>query len=107
MTDENPDDAPTVTCSRCGRRWSLEHELDDLQAGNRAAEQFALDHRRHTGHYPDDVTPWIVDCRTCPETEQFLAERPARRFARTHTRHTDHPVELGSPDGDESVVGED
>lgn len=103
MTDETPDEmTPTVTCSRCGSEWQLSHELEDRQAGNRAVEQFALDHFRHTGHYPDEVSPWVADCRRCPQGEQFLAERPARRFAETHTRHTDHTVDLEPPAGDDS-----
>lgn len=102
--DDPVDGVPTVTCSRCDRRFELDYELDTLQVGNRAVEQFALDHHRHTGHYPDDVTPWIADCRQCPETEQFLTERPAERFASTHARHTDHAVELQPPDGETSVV---
>ena len=89
---------PTVSCSRCGSEWDLAYELDELHAGNRAVEQFAMDHHRHTGHYPDDVTPWLVACRECPEREQFLAERPARRFARTHARHTSHTVEVDDPE---------
>jgi len=100
-TDRDP---PTVSCSRCGRRWDLSHELDDLQAGNRAVEQFALDHERHTGHYPDDATPWVLDCRRCPDGERFLAERPARRWAETHARHTDHEVRVRAPDGTRTTV---
>jgi len=96
------DDVPTVSCSRCDREWDLRYELDDLSAGNRALEQFALDHERHTGHYPDDVVPWVVDCRECPDGDRFLAERPARRFARTHARHTRHAVDLSKPDEDRS-----
>jgi len=103
-TDSSRSDAPTLTCSRCDRTWDLGHELDELQAGNRAAEQFALDHHRHTGHYPDGVTPWTADCRQCPETERFLAERPAERFAHTHARHTGHTVGLQPPDGEPSTV---
>lgn len=95
-----PDDAPTVSCSRCGRSWDLSYELDDLQVGNRALEQFALDHHRHTGHYPDDVTPWVVGCRRCPDGERFLSERPARRWAETHARHTRHAVEIRPPSED-------
>lgn len=102
--DEDSGDAPTLTCSRCDRTWDLGYELDELQAGNRAAEQFALDHHRHTGHYPDGVTPWTADCRQCPEGERFLAQRPAERFARTHARHTGHAVDLQPPDDDASVV---
>lgn len=90
--------APTVTCSRCDDEWVLEYELDDLRAGNRAVEQFAMDHHHHTGHYPDDVTPWIAECRNCPRGEQFLAERPTRRFAETHARHTTHVVEVHAPE---------
>ncbi|WP_340101305.1 hypothetical protein [Salinibaculum salinum] len=102
---EDPGDAPAVTCSRCGRSWELDYELDDLKVGNRALEQFALDHHRHTGHFPDDVTPWIADCRNCPDEERFLSEQPARRWAETHTRHTRHSVSLQSPtDHTEEVV---
>ena len=107
MSDEiapDPGEHPTVTCSRCDRSWDLAYELDELQVGNRAAEQFALDHHRHTGHYPDGVSPWVADCRQCPETEQFLAERPAERFARTHARHTNHDVALRSPDDESTLV---
>jgi len=93
-----PEMTPTVSCSRCDREWELTYELDDRRAGNQAVEQFALDHSRHTGHYPDDVSPWIVTCRRCPETEQFLAERPARRLAETHVRHTGHEVGIEPPD---------
>ncbi len=96
------DDVPTVSCSRCGHEWDLEYELDELAAGNRALERFAMDHERHTGHYPDDVTPWHADCRHCPDERRFLAERPARRFARTHARHTGHAVDLSKPDDDVS-----
>ena len=88
------DDTPTVTCSRCNREWDLAFELDDLQVGNQAIEQFALDHKRHTGHFPDEVSPWVVACRQCPDGEEFLAERPARRWAETHARHTKHEVTL-------------
>ncbi len=102
MTDNptaNPPDSgvPTVTCTQCGREWQLGFELDDLHAGNRAVEQFALDHRRHTGHFPDDVTPWLVDCCECPDGDRYLEERPARRWAKAHARHTDHTVELQPP----------
>ncbi|MFT4947399.1 MAG: hypothetical protein ACI8TL_001641, partial [Natronomonas sp.] len=48
-----PERTPTVACSRCGRKWGLEYELDELHAGNSAVQQFAMDHYRHTGHYPD------------------------------------------------------
>lgn len=99
---DEPEDLPTVVCDRCDRRWTLEYELDELQAGNRALEQFALDHERHTGHFPDGVHPWIVACRRCPDGDRYLAERPARRWAETHARHTGHAVDLRSPE-DEGV----
>jgi len=103
MSDDDPVEmTPTVACSRCGREWELTDELDNQQAGNRALEQFALDHHRHTGHYPDDVTPWIATCRRCPDREQFLSERPARRFAETHARHTGHAVSLKPPESEEN-----
>jgi len=107
MTDPAPadDGTPTVTCTRCDETWRLDYELDDLQVGNRAVEQFALDHHRHTGHFPDGVTPWLAECRHCPGAEQFLAERPARRWAETHARHTRHDVSLrhDPSDTDEDV----
>lgn len=101
------DGVPTVTCSRCDRKWSLGFELDELSAGNRAVEQFALDHERHTGHFPDDVTPWLADCRQCPDGDGYLAQRPARRWAQTHARHTGHTVELHPPADEDSteVIG--
>ncbi|MFW6317884.1 MAG: hypothetical protein ACOC06_05370 [Halorubrum sp.] len=111
VSDHEPsadaDEAPTVSCSRCGREWELSYELDDLRAGNRAVEQFALDHERHTGHYPDDVTPWVVRCQRCPDGDRFLAERPARRWARTHARHTGHAVRVQAPDGARTDVSPD
>jgi hypothetical protein len=97
------DDTPTVTCSRCDHEWSLEYELDDLEVGNQSFEQFALDHMRHTGHFPDGVSPWLVACRRCPEGERFLSEGPARRWAETHARHARHAVEIEHED-DASVV---
>ncbi|WP_224333495.1 hypothetical protein [Haloprofundus halobius] len=97
------DDTPTVRCTRCDRTWDLGYELDELNVGNQSFEQFALDHQRHTGHFPDDVTPWVVTCRRCPDGEQFLSERPARRWAETHARHTGHAVSLDYDD-EESVV---
>jgi len=92
--DPEPRNAPTVSCTRCNEEWSLEYELDELSAGNRAVEQFALDHERHTGHFPDDVTPWIVACERCPAREAFLTERPARRWATEHVRHARHRVSV-------------
>lgn len=92
--DDGDGDAPTVSCNRCGEEWSLAYELDDLQVGNQAVEKFALDHQQHTGHLPDDVSPWIADCRRCPETVELLSERGSRRWAETHARHTRHIVEI-------------
>jgi len=108
MTDDPSADTlesgvPTVTCTRCGREWDLDIELEELYAGNRAVEQFALDHERHTGHFPDDVTPWIVVCRQCPDGDQYLEERPARRWAKVHARHTNHTVGLQPPTGGDST----
>jgi len=91
---EPPDDAPTVSCSRCDREWTLEYELSDLQVGNQAVEQFALDHQRHTGHFPDDVRPWRATCRRCPESVERLREDAARRWAEIHGRHTRHAVAI-------------
>ena len=84
------DNDPTVTCERCGREWDLSYELDELMAGNRAAEQFALDHERHTGHYPDGV--------------ERLSETAARRWARTHARHTRHDVTLHHAGSEETTL---
>jgi hypothetical protein len=95
---------PTVRCSTCGREWQLTYELEELHAGNRAIEQFALDHHRHTGHYPDNVSPWTATCRACPAEELYLEERPAMRFGRTHARHTDHEVVVTGPDGEQETV---
>jgi hypothetical protein len=100
---DDVDDVPTVSCSRCGRTWDLAYELDDLAVGNQSFEQFALDHVRHTGHYPDDVTPWVADCRRCPDGERFLSERAATRWAETHARHARHEVSLTHAD-EERVV---
>lgn len=91
------DDVPVISCTRCDRDWALEYELEELNAGNRAVEQFALDHQRHTGHFPDEVTPWIVECQQCPAGDHYLTERPARRWARTHARHTTHDLMLQPP----------
>jgi len=106
--DAPEDGVPTVSCSRCNREWDLHYELDELYAGNRAVEQFALDHERHTGHFPDDVTPWLVDCRQCPDGDRYLEERPARRWAKTHARHTSHTVEFQPPaeKGSTELIGE-
>jgi hypothetical protein len=99
------DDTPTVTCTRCDREWDLAHELDDLAVGNQAVEQFALDHRRHTGHFPDDVATWRAECRRCPAESEHLAERGARRWARTHARHTRHEVAIHHTGTETVVVG--
>lgn len=101
------DDLPTVTCSRCDREWDLAYELDVRHAGNDAVEQFALDHHRHTGHFPDDVSPWVVECRHCPQRDQYLSERPARRFAETHARHTGHEVTLDHEPDDPVTITPD
>ena len=110
MVDDTPDEPeerlPTVTCSRCDRTWTLSFELEELHAGNRAVEQFALDHQRHTGHFPDGVTPWLVECQQCPAGDRYLEERPARRWARTHARHTTHTVAVESPDGTRESIDE-
>ncbi len=99
-TPPDPDDLPTVTCSRCDRTWDLAYELDELRVGNQAVEQFALDHQRHTGHFPDGVATWRATCRNCPERVDRLEERAARRWAETHARHTDHAVDLHHADGE-------
>ncbi|MFC7072962.1 hypothetical protein ACFQJ7_13185 [Halovenus rubra] len=89
--------APTVSCSVCDEEWELSYELTELHAGNRAIEQFALDHCRHTGHYPDDIAPWTVSCEDCQAEERYLEQRPAKRFGKTHVRHTGHSVSVDSP----------
>ncbi|WP_375097340.1 hypothetical protein [Natronoarchaeum philippinense] len=102
--DAEIDDTPTIACTRCGREWDLGYELDDLGIGNQAIEQFALDHKRHTGHYPDGVAPWLADCRHCPEGVERLSEEAARRWAQTHARHTRHAVDIGRANDDESSI---
>ena len=96
------DDTPTVTCSRCDTEWDLEYELDTLRVGNRAVERFALDHKLHAGHFPDEVRPWTVVCEQCSDGDEFLTERPARRWAETHARHTRHSVTVERANTDES-----
>jgi hypothetical protein len=103
-TRDDVDDVPTVTCSRCDAEWDLSYELDDLGVGNRAFEQFALDHVRHTGHFPDEVTPWVASCRRCPGGDRFLSETPARRWAATHARHTRHDVAVTHADTEVTVT---
>lgn len=98
------DDTPTIRCTRCDRTWDLEYELDELNVGNQSFEQFALDHMRHTGHFPDGVSPWTASCRHCPGSERFLAAGPARRWAETHARHTRHTVALDHDDEETTVV---
>lgn len=102
--DDPPEMTPTVACTRCDQEWELTYELEELHAGNSALEQFAMDHYRHTGHYPDDVTPYQIECRVCPQGDQFLSERPARRFARTHARHTRHTLTLQEPEGETEQI---
>ncbi|MFB6308944.1 MAG: hypothetical protein ABEH35_06405 [Haloarculaceae archaeon] len=101
------DDTPTVTCSRCDREWALDYELDELQVGNQAVEQFALDHHRHTGHFPDGVSTWLAECRQCPEREQRLSEGGVARWARTHARHTHHAVAIEHAGEQKRVVTAD
>ncbi|QGN06348.1 hypothetical protein Hrd1104_02915 [Halorhabdus sp. CBA1104] len=107
-TDEEPpaseENVPTVSCDRCGREWDLGYELEAMAVGNQAIEQFALDHQRHTGHFPDGLAVWQADCRHCPESVQRLEERGARRWAATHARHTNHDVTLVGDDGHETIV---
>jgi hypothetical protein len=43
LPPDEVDDTPTLSCSRCDREWALDYELDTLQAGNQAVEQFALE----------------------------------------------------------------
>ena len=106
--DEEVDDVPVITCERCDDEWRLTYELETLQVGNQAVEQFALDHERHTGHFPDDVTPWIATCRRCPDREAFLSEGPARRWALTHARHARHDVTIAhGNEAEETVVDPD
>lgn len=95
------DDTPTISCERCGREWDLDYELDEMTVGNQAVEQFALDHHRHTGHFPDGVSTWQAACQQCPEAVQRLEENAARRWAKTHARHTRHTVSIEHTDLDD------
>jgi hypothetical protein len=97
---DDVDDLPTVSCTRCGRTWDLAYELDELVAGNQAVEQFALDHKRHTGHFPDDAATWLARCRHCPEGVERLSRNATRRWAERHARHTRHTVAVSYGDGD-------
>lgn len=103
-TGEDFEDAPTITCTRCDREWDLAREFDELGVGNHAVEQFALDHKRHTGHFPDDVRTWRAACRNCPEEAERLARDAAVRWAETHARHTRHRVELRHATDEETTV---
>ena len=104
--DDEIDDTPTIACSRCDREWDLAFELDELGIGNQAIEQFALDHKRHTGHYPDEVATWRADCRQCPGVEERLSEEAAHRWARTHARHTRHRIAIHHATADETTIVE-
>lgn len=101
-----PENVPTVSCTRCNDEWTLAYELDELGLGNGALEAFAIDHREHTGHYPDGVTPWVADCRHCPDGVERIDETAVRRWARTHTRHTNHEIDLSYEDETERVTPE-
>lgn len=103
---ESAANVPTVSCSRCGETWTLSHELDELGLGNGALEAFAIDHREHTGHYPDDVRPWVADCRHCPDGVERIDETAARRWATSHARHTGHGVDLDGDGSTERVMSE-
>jgi len=103
---EDVDDTPTLACTRCDREWDLSYELDELGIGNQAVQQFALDHKRHTGHFPDEVGTWHAECRRCPDGSEHLAEHAARRWARTHARHTHHAVAVEHARTDERSVVE-
>ena len=94
---DDVDDLPTISCTRCSREWDLSYELEELRVGNQAVEQFALDHQRHTGHFPDDISVWQADCRTCPEGVMRLSEQAVVRWAETHARHTHHAVDVSGP----------
>lgn len=101
MGDPATDDL-VVSCERCGREWDLERDLERLAVGNQVVEQFALDHKQHTGHFPDGVATWRADCRHCPDGAERLDEDGARRWAETHARHTRHSVDI---EGAEGTVG--
>ncbi|MUV89784.1 hypothetical protein GJ629_07645 [Halapricum sp. CBA1109] len=101
---DSVDDTPIISCERCGREWDLAYELDEMAVGNQAVQQFALDHHRHTGHFPDGVETWQAVCRHCPEEIQRLESSAARRWAETHARHTTHSVSLVDTDGETTVV---
>ena len=98
------EDAPRINCERCGREWVLEYELDEMSVGNLAIEQFALDHQRHTGHFPDGISTWRARCRNCPEDVQRLEESSAHRWAETHARHTRHTVAVTHADAEDVTL---
>ncbi|WP_135825888.1 hypothetical protein [Halorussus ruber] len=102
----DPEEAPTVTCQRCDQTWDLAREFENLGVGSHAVEQFALDHERHTGHFPDEIRTWRAKCRNCPEEAERLASDAATRWAETHARHTRHEVEIRHARGDETTVVE-
>lgn len=107
MNDDSgrgPDRIPTISCRRCDREWDLEYELEELGVGNQAIEQFALDHQRHTGHFPDDVSTWRARCRHCPEEVERLSESAIRRWAEVHARHASHVVAYRQASMDESTI---
>lgn len=99
-------DAPTVNCTRCDCKWDLTQEFEELGVGNHAIEQFALDHKRHTGHFPDDITTWHATCRHCPEEVERLAQDATARWAETHARHTRHSIEIRHARSDETTIVE-
>ncbi|WP_158056381.1 hypothetical protein [Halorussus halophilus] len=103
-TEPEDFDAPTVTCTRCDCEWDLSKEFEELGVGNHAVEQFALDHNRHTGHFPDDITTWRAACRHCPEEVERLAQDAVTRWAETHARHTRHSIEIRHARSDEVTV---
>ena len=102
--DGEINDTPTITCERCDREWDASYELDELGVGNQALEQFALDHKRHTGHFPDGVETWRAVCRRCPEAAERLSESGAYRWGKTHARHTRHEVEIRHATDDETTI---
>lgn len=110
-SDDNPAstddfDAPTISCQRCDREWDLSTEFEKLGVGNHAVEQFALDHQRHTGHFPDGIATWRAICRNCPEEAERLSNDGVTRWAETHVRHTRHAVEIHHARSDETTLVE-
>jgi hypothetical protein len=103
-SDEDPEDAPTITCKRCDQTWDLAREFEDLGVGNHAIEQFALDHKRHTGHFPDSIRTWRAKCHNCPEEAERLAQDAVTRWAETHARHTRHEIEICHARSDKTTL---